>query len=73
MVRDRGYGAHAVHRTAIGAGKSPRTVRLAADCSAQCRANRDNAGYGADARMTASSVTAFVLLIPKRGLAITGK
>jgi alpha-galactosidase len=35
--------------------------------------NRDNAGYGDDSRMTASSVTAFMLLIPKRGLVVTGK
>lgn len=35
--------------------------------------NRDNAGYGADSRTTASSVTAFILSIPKRSLVITGK
>ena len=35
--------------------------------------NRDNAGYGSDARMTASCVTAFIFSIPKRGLAITGR
>lgn len=47
---------------------------------AQCRdgsfyyqPNRDNAGYGDDARMSATAVTAFVLSIPKRSLAITGK
>jgi hypothetical protein len=35
--------------------------------------NRDNAGYGSDARLTASSVTAFMLLLPKRSLVMTGK
>ena len=35
--------------------------------------NRDNAGYGSDARMTASSVTAFMLLLPKKSLVMTGK
>jgi hypothetical protein len=35
--------------------------------------NRDNAGYGPEARMTASSVVAFILTIPKRSLVITGK
>lgn len=35
--------------------------------------NRDNAGYGSDARMSASSVVAFIYSIPKRSLVITGK
>ncbi|MFO0796325.1 MAG: DUF6288 domain-containing protein [Gemmataceae bacterium] len=35
--------------------------------------NRDNAGYGSDSRMTASSVVAFILSIPRRSLVITGK
>ena len=35
--------------------------------------NRDNAGYGSDARMSASSVVAFIFSIPKRSLVITGK
>ncbi len=35
--------------------------------------NRDNAGYGSDSRMSASSVVAFILTIPKRGLVLTGK
>lgn len=35
--------------------------------------NRDNAGYGDDARMTASCVVAFIFSIPKRSLVITGK
>lgn len=35
--------------------------------------NRDNAGYGADARMSASAVVAFILSIPQRNLVVTGK
>jgi hypothetical protein len=35
--------------------------------------NRDNAGYGADSRVGASAVTAFILSIPKRNLHVTGK
>ena len=35
--------------------------------------NRDNAGYGSDARMTASCVAAFIFTIPKHTLVITGK
>jgi hypothetical protein len=35
--------------------------------------NRDNAGYDAAARMTASAVAAFIYTIPKRNLVITGK
>ncbi len=35
--------------------------------------NRDNAGYGNDARLLASAVTAFILSIPDENLVITGK
>ena len=35
--------------------------------------NRDNAGDDSEARMTASSVVAFIFTIPKRSLVITGK
>lgn len=35
--------------------------------------NRDNAGYGGDARMNASCVVAFIYAIPKRSLVITGR
>lgn len=35
--------------------------------------NRDNAGYGADSRISASAVTAFVFSIPRRALVVTGK
>jgi hypothetical protein len=35
--------------------------------------NRDNAGYGGDARMTASCVVAFIYAIPRQSLVITGR
>ncbi len=72
--------------TALGASVDPASFRALMDANrwwfalAQCtdgsfyyQPNRDNAGYGDDARMTASAVTAFMLQIPKRGLVITGK
>ncbi len=34
--------------------------------------NRDNAGYGADSRLSASAVTAFILSLSKGGLQISG-
>ena len=35
--------------------------------------NRDNAGYGADSRLSATAVTAFILAIPTRELHVFGK
>lgn len=35
--------------------------------------NRDNAGYGADSRLSATAVTAFIFSIPKGNLHLTGK
>ena len=35
--------------------------------------NRDNAGYGSDARLQASAVTAFLFSIPRKQLALTGR
>ena len=35
--------------------------------------NRDNAGYGADSRISASAATAFIFSIPEAKLVITGK
>ncbi len=35
--------------------------------------NRDNAGYGADSRISASAVTAFMFSIPRKALVVTGK
>ena len=44
-----------------------------ADGSFYYQPNRDNAGYGSDSCMTASSVVAFILTIPKHSLVITVK
>jgi hypothetical protein len=49
------------------------TMAQCADGSFYYQPNRDNAGYGSDARMTASSVVAFIFTIPKHSLVITGK
>jgi len=35
--------------------------------------NRDNAGYGEDSRLSATAVTAFILALPERRLAISGQ
>ena len=44
-----------------------------ADGSYYYQPNRDNAGYGPDARIQASAVTAFVLQAPRHTLHLTGK
>jgi hypothetical protein len=44
-----------------------------ADGSFYYQPNRDNAGYGDDARMSATAVVAFVLSIGKRSLVVTGR
>ncbi len=72
--------------TALAANVEPDSFRKLMDANrwwftmAQCtdgsfyyQPNRDNAGYDSDARMTASSVVAFIFTIPKRNLVITGK
>ncbi len=72
--------------TALAANVEPDSFRRLMDANrwwftmAQCtdgsfyyQPNRDNAGYGSDARMTASSVVAFIFTIPKHSLVITGK
>jgi alpha-galactosidase len=72
--------------TALGASVDAASFRALMDANrwwfalAQCtdgsfyyQPNRDNAGYGGDARMTASAVTAFMLQIPKRNLVVTGR
>lgn len=71
---------------ALGAFTSPDDFRSLMDANrywfalAQCtdgtfyyQPNRDNAGYGSDSRLSATAVTAFILTIPRRSLAITGK
>jgi len=72
--------------TALAANVDPDSFRKLMDSNrwwfalAQChnggfyyQPNRDNAGYGPDARMLTSSVVAFVFSIHKHNLAITGK
>jgi hypothetical protein len=72
--------------TALAAGTDPDSFRKLMDANrwwftmAHCtdgtfyyQPNRDNAGYGADSRMIASCVVAFIYSIPKRSLVITGR
>lgn len=72
--------------TALGAYIDPESFRQLMDANrwwftmAQCndgtfyyQPNRDNSGYGSDARVLASSVVAFIFTIPKHSLVITGK
>lgn len=49
------------------------TMAHCTDGSFYYQPNRDNAGYGADSRLTASSVVAFIFTIPKQSLVITGR
>ncbi len=49
------------------------TLAQCPDGSFYYQPNRDNAGYGADSRVSASAVTAFIFSIPKRNLHVTGK
>lgn len=49
------------------------TMAHCTDGSFYYQPNRDNSYYGSDSRTLASSVTAFILTIPKRGLVMTGK
>ena len=71
---------------ALAANTNPQNFRKLMDSNrwwftmAQCddktfyyQPNRDNAGYGNDARMTASVVVAFIYTFQNRKLIITGK
>lgn len=49
------------------------TLAQCTDGSFYYQPNRDNAGYGADSRLSASAVTAFIFSIPKRNLLVTGR
>ena len=49
------------------------TMAHCTDGSFYYQPNRDNSGYDSEARMTASSVVAFIFSIPKQSLVITGK
>ena len=49
------------------------TMAQCPDGSFYYQPNRDNSGYGADSRMLATSVTAFIFTMPKHSLVITGR
>ncbi len=49
------------------------TLAQCADGTFYYQPNRDNSGYGADSRLSASAVTAFIFSIPKRNLLVTGR
>ena len=74
-----GFAALAAHldpasfRTLMDANRWWFTMAQCTDGSFYYQPNRDNAGYGADARMTASSVVAFIFTIPKHSLVMTGR
>ncbi len=74
-----GYAALAAHlepaswRRLMDANRWWFTLAQCSDGTFCYQPNRDNAGYGADSREAASAVTAFILSIPKKNLAITGR
>jgi Family of unknown function (DUF6288) len=49
------------------------TLAQCADGSFYYQPNRDNAGYGADSRISASAAVAFILSIPKAATTLTGR
>lgn len=49
------------------------TLAQCSDGTFYYQPNRDNAGYGASSRLSASAVTAFIFSIPKRNLLVTGR
>jgi hypothetical protein len=49
------------------------TLSQCTDGSFYYQPNRDNAGYGADSRLSATALTAFIFSIPKHNLAVTGR
>ena len=49
------------------------TLAQCADGSFYYQPNRDNAGYGADSRLSATAVTAFILSLPLEGLVLSGR
>ncbi|MBL9134064.1 MAG: hypothetical protein JNG86_22820 [Verrucomicrobiaceae bacterium] len=78
-VMGMAYSALAAHiepasfRQLMDANRWWFTMAQCTDGTFYYQPNRDNAGYGADARMSASSVVAFIYSIPRRSLVITGK
>lgn len=78
-VLGMGYAALAAHadpgsfRRLMDANRWWFTLAECADGTCYHQPNRDNEGYGADARMSASAVVAFILSIPQRNLVVTGR
>jgi hypothetical protein len=78
-IMGMGYAAMAANidatsfRSLLSANRWWFTLAQCPDGSFYYQPNRDNAGYGADSRISASAVTAFILSIPRRSLHVTGK
>ncbi|MFN0244104.1 MAG: DUF6288 domain-containing protein [Planctomycetota bacterium] len=78
-IMGMGYAALAAHidpdnfRRLMDANRWWFTLAQCADGTFYYQPNRDNTGYGADSRLSASAVTAFVFSIPKRNLLVTGR
>ena len=74
-----GYAALAAHteagswRKLMDANRWWFTLAQCDDGTFYYQPNRDNTGYGADSRLSASAVTAFVFSLPKRNLLVTGR
>lgn len=78
-IMGMGYAALAAHvnpadfRRLMDANRWWFTMAQCPDGSFYYQPNRDNAGYGEDARMLATSVTAFIFTMPRRTLVMTGR
>ena len=74
-----GFTAAAAHlvpdsfRSLMDANRFWFALSQCTDGSFYYQPNRDNAGYGADSRISASAVTAFIFSMPMKSLVITGK
>ncbi len=78
-IMGMGFAALAAHadeesfRRLMDANKWWFVLAQCPDGSFYYQPNRDNAGYGADSRLSATAVTAFIFSIPRRSLQLTGK
>jgi glycosidase len=76
-IMGMGYGALAANQHApsfrrlMDANRWWFTLSECHDGTFYYQPNRDNAGYGADSRLSASAVTAFILSIEKQNLLVT--
>ncbi len=62
-----------IYRRLMDANKWWFTLAQCRDGSFYYQPNRNSTGYGADSRISASAVTAFIFLIPKASLHMTGR